>query len=107
MEFVTDNKGLTLKPTEEELEILRMVQAEGTDLNTDNAMFDFFEGILANCEWEWISPEEIGALTDAPILGYRDCEEEVVRAFGFMDYAIDSLLNRLLEAGEAHLIGGS
>jgi len=64
-------------------------------IESDQAMYEFFEDILANCEWEWIDAEEIGALTSAPILGYRDENENVVAAYGFMNYCVDSVLVRL------------
>jgi hypothetical protein len=75
-------------------------------IETDASMYDFFEGILANCEWEWIDAEEIGALTSAPILGYRDENENVVEAYGFMSYCIESLLERLFISDEAILERG-
>jgi hypothetical protein len=49
----------------------------------------------------WIRPEEIDALTSAPILGFRDENENVVRVWGFMDYAVRSFLQDLVETGKA------
>lgn len=77
------------------------------EIETDKAMCEFFESILANCEWEWINPQDICALTDAPILGRRaEDSEEIVEAYGWMDYAITALLTQLYDYGEAILIGG-
>lgn len=73
---------------------------------SDNAMYDFFEGFIANSEWEWITPEEIGALTDAPILGIRDENEEVIEAYGYMNYAIRSILQDFDDYGKAELQKG-
>ena len=75
-------------------------------IETDNAMYDFFESILANTEWEWINPEEIGALTDAPILGIKDENENVIEAYGFMDYAVKSLMVELFVVDKAELQKG-
>ena len=47
------------------------------DFSSDSVMYDFFEEFIANSEWEWIAPEEIGALTSAPILGIRDEEDKI------------------------------
>lgn len=78
----------------------------GTDtFGSDAVMFEFFEGFIANTEWEWIGAEEICALTSAPILGIKDENDNVIEAYGFMDYAIRSLLQDLFE-GEAVLQKG-
>ena len=77
------------------------------EIDSDKAMFEFFEDILANCEWEWIAPYEIAALTDAPILGRKDENDEVIEAYGWMDYAVTSLLAQLYDFGHADLIGGT
>ena len=37
------------------------------DKPTDNALMDIFEDLLSN-GWEWKNPEDVGALTSAPIL---------------------------------------
>jgi len=65
------------------------------DFGCDEMMYEFFEDFIANSEWEWISPEEIGALTDAPILGIKDEEGNVLEAYGHMDYAVTSLMEAL------------
>ncbi len=72
---------------------------------SDNSMYEFFEGFIANTEWEWILPEDIGALTSAPILGIRDENDEVIEAYGFMDYAVRSLMQDLAD-GRAFLQKG-
>jgi len=76
------------------------------DFGSDNVLYEFFEGFIANTEFEWIAPEEIGALTDAPILGVRDESETVIEAYGYMDYAVRSLLEDLRDYGEAVLQKG-
>lgn len=73
---------------------------------SDNSMYEFFEGFIANTEWEWIDAGDIGALTSAPILGIRDVmNDEVEEAYGFMDYAVRSLMADLA-AGKAFLQKG-
>ena len=106
MQFVKkENSLLLIIDDDAEKMSLQDFQEEGT-LDTDNAMYDFFEGILANCEWEWIDAEEIAALTSAPILGIKDENEEVTEAYAFMDYQVRSLLRDLKEYGEVELVKG-
>lgn len=84
---------------------------------------DALEPFLPNWELDWIRPEEIGALTDAPILGIRqgymavdapenpgnlpapnrtrDEADRVTAAWGFMDYALRSFVDDLIETGKA------
>ena len=71
-------------------------------LCSDNAMYDFFEPFLENNSdgWEWIAPEDIAALTAAPIIGTKDKNDNIDTAFGFMDYAVRSVLEDLEEHGE-------
>ena len=50
------------------------------EFHSDQFMYETFENLIANSELEWIAPEEIGVLTDAPILGTRDEEGKPVDA---------------------------
>lgn len=106
MDFIkTDNSLKLVVVSEGAKQVLK--EYHDTDIiDLDSSMYEMFDDILANCEWEWISPEEIGALTDAPILGIKDENDNVIEAYGFMDYAIDSLLGRLFEYGEVELRKG-
>ena len=106
MEFIRKEKSLVLKVDDDAHKmLLAQMDADGI-IDTDAAMYELFDYILPNTEWEWIRPEEIGALTSAPILGTKDENEEVVEAYGFMDYAVRSLLGDLFEYGEAELQKG-
>lgn len=61
--------NLKIEPSdEEELEAIRELSEE--ELNQDKFMFDFFEDITCN-GLSWVLPEQISALTDAPILSDR------------------------------------
>ena len=102
MEFITNEKGLTIKITKVEQEDLEEIyHAESDFFLCDACMYEFFALYLADTEFEWVDAEDIGALTSAPILGSRDHNDIVVEAFGFMDYAILSPLQDLMETGEA------
>ena len=98
--------------------MLATVKAElGNAFDSDQTMFDALEWLLCNSELEWSSPEEIGALTSAPILAiygdtrlvnHREAEltgkvtvREIQQAWGFMDYQVRSVQGALLETGEA------
>ena len=106
MKFIEENNVLKLVVDDDgEKDSLWDFHNDGS-IVTDASMYDFFEDILANCEWEWIDAEEIGALTSAPILGYRDEKDNVVEAYGFMMYCLESLLERLFISGEAILERG-
>ena len=106
MKFIEENNVLKLVVDDDgEKDSLWDFHNDGS-IATDAAMYDFFEDILANCEWEWIDAEEIGALTSAPILGYRDKNEKIVEVYGFMTYCLESLLTRLFIDDEAILERG-
>ena len=97
-----------------------------------NAEYDALESLICNSELAWIAPEEIGALTDAPILGIRGEETEVppelaehpflhisrmqdgkryyepvIAAWGFMDYPLRSFIEDLIETGKVTFTGGA
>jgi len=59
------------------------------------------ENLIANSEIDWVAPEDIGALTSAPILGIRDEEGKVIAAWGFMDYCLRSFVDDLIKTGKA------
>ena len=71
---------------------------------TYQAEAEALEHLIANSELDWIAPEEISALTNAPILGLRDNEGNPTNAWAFMDYQIRSFLNDLVKTGEAIFI---
>jgi len=103
MEFIKTDKSLILKVDHDVEKMLLVQYKDDGDIDTDDAMYEYFEDILANSEFTWIEPEEIGALTAAPILGIYDENNKVIEAYEFMDYQTKSLLEDLLEYGEAKL----
>ena len=68
---------------------------------------DALEGLICNSELEWVRPEEIGALTSAPIIGLRDEEGKPTAAWGFMDYALRSFVDDLIDTGRATFVSES
>ena len=90
---------LTCSPSEQDA--IRGLADPNTGEFDSRAEYDALESLLANSELDWIRPEEIGALTSAPILGIRDEQGEPTAAWGFMDYAVRSFLTDLIEHGKA------
>jgi len=106
MQFIERGNSLVLKiDNEEEKKELLNYFNEGS-LSLDESMYEFFEPILANSHFRWICPEEIGALTDAPILGYEDENGNTKEAYGFMDYCVSSILEELFQYEDVTLQKG-
>lgn len=67
---------------------------------------DALEPLICNSELEWVRPEEIGALTAAPILGIVERDDhgtltKVIGVWGFEPYALRSFVDDLIESGKA------
>jgi len=121
---ILENGNLKLSIDAEDQELLRILQKEDPDnFQSDGVMYDLFERFIANSEYEWVRPEEVAALTDAPMLGiYRarqdtdgpdisvvghwDNTDWVVSCWAFMDYQIISVQQQLLETGSAIFTNG-
>ena len=93
------------------------------DIQSDMAMTEFLEPLVANSELQWVSAEDTGDLTDAPMLGI--CGEEstenkgphgavhcghwdgknryhpIVNRWAYMDYQIKSPLQDLRDNRQA------
>ena len=107
MEFIRIEKGLKITIDEIDKKFLSEVaQNNHNELCSNKAEADFFEPYLANSDFEWVAPEDIGALTSAPILGVRGEDDEIIEAYGYMDYAVLSMLEELDTQGEIFLIKG-
>lgn len=69
---------------------------------------DLLESIICNSETEFIRPEQIGALTDSPIIGLNVSldddgkieEREDTKFFWFPDYQVIDEFNELLTKGQ-------
>lgn len=75
------------------------------DLSSDGAFFEAVEHELCNSTWEFVRPEEVGALTDSLILSdeaERDDRGELVnigRVYWFPAYEVRSPLRDLANNG--------
>lgn len=114
-----DRTLLTLTVSDAERAELREVR----NLDSDHAMHDFFERMVANSELEWVDPEWTGDLTSAPMIGIfgedttkpggrpngswggKEHYNHVLERWAFMQYQVVSLLRTLLQDGVAVLVG--
>jgi hypothetical protein len=74
---------------------------------TSVTQFDIFGWFITNTEYSWITPEEIDAFTDAPILGIKGSNEygDVIRAWAFMDFESRSPQDDLADKGRVRFTG--
>lgn len=100
---INQNENLTVACTQEEQNEL---DSSLSGFESNGSLYKIFERLLANSEYDWIEPEEIGALTDAPILGIREGEESesIASAWAFMDYQVTSPQEQLRKNGECIFI---
>ena len=107
---VNGDLGITL--TTQGREIVQEAHADGQNIDADQFMHDLFEWQTCN-GWEWIAPEKIGALTDAPILtdsAERDDEGQLTsvgRVYWFPSFQVESPVRRLTEQGVVTFTGVS
>lgn len=103
----TRNGNIKLTFTEEGLkEVKELIENDGIDaLQPDDLLWDMLEHNLCNSDWERVLPEEIGALTDAPIISdevTRDEQGKIITAgvvYAYMDYQVSAPLQVMLEKG--------
>lgn len=98
---VNKHKNLEMKLTREGRAYAKeLLLNEDFDANT--RLWELLEDLLCN-GWDWIRPEEIGALTSAPIISNdaeRDDNGELVsldHCWGYMDYQIFDPVEQLLK----------
>jgi hypothetical protein len=71
---------------------------------TDQALHDLFEHMIGNSDIDWIQPEEIGALTEAPIFGHIDRDDQgnvvsVGDVWWYPNYMVTDPIAELAETG--------
>lgn len=125
-----DRQTLTLTADAGERANLRDL---GESIHQDATLHDMLEHITCNSDLEWVYPDETGDLTDAPMLGILGEEgvkditvflpnhglretardgrntyaRPILERWGFMSYAVRSLLQDLRDTGEARLVAGN
>jgi hypothetical protein len=82
------------------------LNADGSDaFSSDHNLFQTFEWLANNSEYEFVQPEETGDLTAAPLLGVRDEEGKIVQRWGFMAYEVRSPQDDLANTGRCKFVG--
>ena len=74
------------------------------NLSSDAIMHEVFEPLIANGGFDWIAPEEVGALTDAPIIGLVSRDDQgnitgVEELYWFPNYQVKSPIETLANTG--------
>lgn len=89
-----------------DLEITGDISADAFEFpDSDSAMYEAFEPLTAN-GLMWVAPEDIGALTSAPILSdgtvkdNGDLDIEGAHVWWYPNYALRSPLRELIETGK-------
>ena len=131
MHFTQNKTQLTIIIDDDEKRELQELKLElGDEFQSDKALHDFLEPLIANSELEWISPSDTGDLTDAPMLGILGEEgikshtvfldnfglietgknghwtyaRPILNRWAYMDYQVRSPLNDLLAIGWANFV---
>jgi hypothetical protein len=117
MKYSISPDRMRLTITVDETERAELHEMDSRRICGDAAMYDFLEPITCNSELEWICPEETGDLTNAPMLGIRDCMTDelrenggappVIERWAWMDYQLLGLLEGLKDRGFVILTGGN
>ena len=104
-EITDDRKKLILSIDPEEQAALQLTRTEDPDdWGTTRLESEVMEPIICNSELQWIDPADTGDLTDAPMLGICDEEENILERWAFMDYQVRSFLDDLADHGKATFI---
>jgi hypothetical protein len=92
--------------TQVELQSLRLdLNGDRSDaFSSDSNLYDVFEWLICNSEYEFVQAEETGDLTAAPLLGIRDEHRNVVQRWGFMDYQLRSPQDDLADVGRCEFV---
>src|SRR5687767_457297 len=104
-DFAIINDKLVIALTPQGREVIETAHAEGENTDSEQFMHDLFEWHTCN-GWEWIAPEEIGALTDAPILSdsvERDDQGRLMKVgdvYWFPNYQVESAVQTLHDTGK-------
>jgi hypothetical protein len=111
MTFETNEYGnLVIKLDEDDKSNLEWIsETEEDEFDSDEVMHYVLDQAVLDAGYDFVSPEDVGALTSAPILAKMNENNEMDEnsdVYGFMDYQIISLQRRLLEDGEAILTKG-
>jgi hypothetical protein len=100
VKFIKNENNLVIKLLPEGKTLIQNCKRAGVNIDSDTFFEDLVEWQLCN-GWEKLRPEDIGALTDAPI--FSESGEDKV--YWFPNYQIESPVQILLEKGEVTFTG--
>lgn len=109
-DFNLNNGNLMISLTPEGRAAVEAAAEQGQNTDSTHFIHDLFEWQVCN-GWEWIAPEEIGALTDAPILSdSADRDEQgrltkIGKVYWFPNYQIESAVQTLYDTGTVTFAG--
>lgn len=96
---------LVLRADAEDRATMRAEVAEGESL--DDAVEERMrESLFYNGPFQSVDPSETGDLTDAPMIGVKDEDDNVIIRFAYMDYQILDWREEIMETGEVTWQGG-
>ena len=111
VEFIKlPNGDLCIRLLPKGREYIAEAMESGENIYSDTVMQDLFEHQTCN-GWAWVPPENIGALTSAPILADDyDLDEngqpvKVKKAYWFPNYQVELPVETLCEKGEVVFTG--
>lgn len=108
MKYETVGNKLVITIDQEERDQLLEESLENENFESDDFMCEFLEPLVCNSELNWIDSTMTGDLTDAPMLGIFDHENQdeqiVVDRWAFMDYMTKSVQRELLNHGQVTFI---
>jgi len=102
--------SMTLELTEEGREVIEYVNSR--EWVSDTKLAELLEDHITGGWWEFIAPEEVGALTDAPILAKSDNVHrtktgrlwKVTTLFWYPDYALRCPVDVLARVGRVTFV---
>lgn len=89
---------LRLRPEEKE-ELADLIEEHGSC--SPRTESEVMEHMLCNSELDWVTPEECGDLTCAPMIGLRNEEGAVTERWAFEPYCVRAFEEDLRDTGEA------
>jgi hypothetical protein len=110
VEFIKQGNDLLVKLLPAGRELITEAQADEKNTDADDFMAELFEHQLCN-GWLPVPPEDIGALTSAPLFSDEfEMDEDgklknVGKVYWFPNYAVESPVATLFEKGEVVFTG--
>ena len=105
--YITDEGDLFTIATKE---AIKEFGENGNELrekyNEMDSLYELFEDIICNSNWNFIAPEQIGALTDAPIIASGvyyddngDIEDLLEDIYWHGNYQVESTIKKIFNGG--------